>query len=61
MRVASKIAIRTFSTWTGKECPPELCLVDDNGDVMASIEMKELAKALAPYLKLSITTEEEPV
>lgn len=49
MRVAVKIEI-SDTDMRGKKHPPYLVLVDDEGYVMASIAIKELAKALAPFL-----------
>lgn len=49
MRVAVKIEI-SDTDMRGRKHPPSLDLVDDEGYVMASITLKELAKALAPFL-----------
>lgn len=57
MRVASSIRIAAHDGWA--ETPPRLVLLDDQGDVMASIDLKDLAAALAPFLTINPNTKPE--
>lgn len=50
--MAAKIEIREHDPRTGKKCAPTLCLLDDERDEMSSIPLRDLAKALAPYLSV---------
>jgi hypothetical protein len=52
MRVADKIAICTTNMHGEPLEQPRLELKDDEGWTMASVDMSELAEALAPYLQL---------
>jgi len=51
----TRIRICTSTTdWRGNTVEPQLELIDDEGDIAASLPLSELAEALAPYLTVKV-------